>query len=216
MLADAGLAERLDLVTVDLCRRSPADEHEPDEAGGQETEHRDPDDPIPALLSDPSGLSLGALAPSFFELLSSFFVGVDRRVAAALALVLSSHSFGGYLDRHMDSDTWRLILGSGLIVNALLGFGYRVYRLSRGGPMADVVGQAILGVLLIVLGLAATLGAGWPRWPALVYGILFGLVVMPIWTLAILIPLPPGRVDYAFASVYWATLVLIAVAAVAA
>lgn len=116
----------------------------------------------------------------------------------------------------MDSDTWQLILALGLIANALLGFGYRVYRLSRGGPMGDVIGQAVLGALLVTLGVAAATGAGWPRWPALTYGILFALVVMPIWTLAVLIPLPPERVDYGFTAVYWGTLVLIVIAALAA
>lgn len=115
----------------------------------------------------------------------------------------------------MDTDTWQAILALGLIINALLGFGYRVYRLSRGGPMGDVIGQAVLGVLLVTLGIAAAAGAGWPRWPALTYGILFAVVVMPVWTLAVLIPLPPERVDYSFTAVYWATLVLIVVSALA-
>lgn len=116
----------------------------------------------------------------------------------------------------MSSHTWEVLLAGGLVANALLGFGYRVYRLSKGGPMADVVGQAILGVLLAALGIAAAVGAGWVRWPSLAYGLLFALVVMPVWTLAILIPLPPGAVDYGFTAIYWASLVLIAVAAIRA
>lgn len=115
----------------------------------------------------------------------------------------------------MDSDTWQIVLIAGLLVNAALGFGYRVYRLGKGGPKADVVGQAILGGLLAGLASALALGAGWPRWPALVYGLLFGVVVMPIWVLAVLIPLRPRAIDYAFTGVYWAVLVLIAVAALA-
>ncbi|MDQ3953643.1 MAG: hypothetical protein M3279_11890 [Actinomycetota bacterium] len=115
----------------------------------------------------------------------------------------------------MDSDTWRLALVAGLLVNAALGLGYRVYRLSRGGPRSDVVGQAILGVLLAGLAAALAEGAGWPRWPALVYGLLFGVVVMPVWVLAVLIPLRPRALDYAFTGVYWAVLVLIVVAAMA-
>jgi hypothetical protein len=122
---------------------------------------------------------------------------------------------GGYLDPHMKTHTWELILGGALVANAALGFGYRVYRLSRGGPMGDVIGQGVLGVFLAALGAAAALGAGWVRWPALVYALLFALLVMPIWTLAVLIPLPPERVDIAFTVVYWTSLVLIAVAAVA-
>jgi hypothetical protein len=115
----------------------------------------------------------------------------------------------------MDSDTWRLVLAASLAVNAVTGYGYRVYRLSKGGPKSDVVGQAILGFVL--LGLAAGLfaGTGWPRWPALVYGLLFGLVVMPIWVLAVLIPLRPRAIDYAFTVFYWGALAVIVVAAFA-
>jgi hypothetical protein len=80
--------------------------------------------------------------------------------------------------------------------------------------MADVVGQAILGALLVVLAVGAAGGHSWARWGALVYGLLFGLVVMPVWTLAVLLPLPPGRVDYAFTGVYWGTLAAIVLAAI--
>ncbi|HEU4480424.1 MAG TPA: hypothetical protein VFS18_00940, partial [Actinomycetota bacterium] len=55
----------------------------------------------------------------------------------------------------------------------------------------------------------------WARWPALGYALLFGIVVMPIWTLGVLIPLPPEAPDYSFTALYWGTLVLIAVAALA-
>jgi hypothetical protein len=81
--------------------------------------------------------------------------------------------------------------------------------------MGDVVGQAILGALLGALAVAVASGAGWSRWAALVYGLLFGLVVMPIWTVAVLIPLRPGRIDIGFAVVYWFTLILIVVASLA-
>lgn len=114
----------------------------------------------------------------------------------------------------MDSDTWRIVLIAGLAVNAGAGFGYRVYRLRKGGPKSDVVGQAILGALLLTLAGALALGAGWPRWPALVYGLLFGVVVMPIWVLAVLIPLRPRAIDYTFTGVYWALLALVVVAAI--
>jgi hypothetical protein len=110
--------------------------------------------------------------------------------------------------------TWQTVLVVALGLNAALGFGYRVYRLTKKGPMADAVGQAILGALLVVLAVGATGGHSWARWGALVYGLLFGLVVMPVWTLAILLPLPPGRVDYAFTGVYWAGLVTIVLAAI--
>ena len=111
----------------------------------------------------------------------------------------------------MDSDTWRAVLVAALLINAAAGFGYRLYRLSKGGPKSDVIGQAILGVLLVGLAPALALGAGWPRWGALVYGLLFGVVVMPVWVLAVLIPLGPRAVDYAFTGVYWAMLGLIVI-----
>jgi RsiW-degrading membrane proteinase PrsW (M82 family) len=115
----------------------------------------------------------------------------------------------------MDSDTWRYVLVAALLVNATTGLGYRVYRLRHGGPKSDVVGQAILGALLVGLATALALGAGWPRWGALVYGLLFGVVVMPIWVLAVLIPLRPRAIDYAFTGVYWAVLALIVTGALA-
>ncbi len=113
-------------------------------------------------------------------------------------------------------DAWQLMLIGALVVNAVLGFGYRVFRLAKGGPIGDVVGQAILGVVL--LGLAAAVGAeaAWARPLALIYGLLFGLAVMPIWTLAVLIPLEPRAIDYAFTSIYWLSLVAVVVAAVLA
>jgi RsiW-degrading membrane proteinase PrsW (M82 family) len=113
----------------------------------------------------------------------------------------------------MESDTWRAVLIAGLLVNACAGLGYRVYRLSKGGPRSDVVGQAILGGLLVGLALALVAGAGWPRWPALVYGLLFGVAVMPLWVLAVLIPLRPGPIDYAFTALYWMVLATIVIAA---
>ncbi len=110
----------------------------------------------------------------------------------------------------MESDTWRAVLIAALLVNAATGFGYRVYRYRKGGPRADVVGQAILGALLVALAAALGLGAGWPRWGALAYALLFGIVVMPLWVLAVLIPLRPRALDYTFTGTYWALLVLIA------
>jgi hypothetical protein len=112
----------------------------------------------------------------------------------------------------MDAHT---TLALALALNAVLGFGYRVYRLSMGGPIGDVVGQAILGVLLLALAGGVAVGGGWPRWPALVYGLLFGLVVMPLWTLAVLIPLSPGRADLAFTALYWVTLAVVVAASIA-
>jgi hypothetical protein len=111
---------------------------------------------------------------------------------------------------------WELILAVTLVVNAIVGFAYPVYRLSRGGPMGDVRGRAILGVLLIGLAVAVAVDADWARWVALGYGALFALIVMPIWTLAVLIPLRPGPIDYAFTITYWLTLTVIAAAALLA
>jgi hypothetical protein len=115
----------------------------------------------------------------------------------------------------MDGDAWQIVLVAALALNAVTGFGYRVYRLSKGGPMADVIGQAILGVLLGGLSLAVALDAGWARWPALAYGLLFGVIVMPIWVLAVLIPLRPRALDLAFTAIYWVALAAIVVSAFA-
>jgi hypothetical protein len=113
------------------------------------------------------------------------------------------------------NESWQAVTVIALVLNALLGFGYRLYRLPRGGSRADVNGQALLGVLLIALGIALSFGAGWPRWPALVYGLLFGVVVMPVWILAVLIPSSPGRLDYAYTAVYWIVLFMIVAGALA-
>jgi hypothetical protein len=115
----------------------------------------------------------------------------------------------------MTSDAWQITLVLLLGANAVVGFGYRVFRLTKGGPLSDVIGQAILGVILIALALATATGAGWPRWVALIYALLFGVAVMPVWVLAVLIPLQPRWVDYAFTAVYWVALAGIAVAAIA-
>lgn len=110
---------------------------------------------------------------------------------------------------------WRTVLVVALALNAALGFGYRVYRLTMGGPIADVWGQAILGLLLA--GVAALIGmeVAWARWVALAYGLLFALVVLPVYVLGVLIPMRPKAVDYAFTAVYWLALIVIVVAAIA-
>ena len=112
----------------------------------------------------------------------------------------------------MDIHGWELTLAAALAANAALGFGYRIYRLTKGGPLGDVIGQAVLGVLLAALSVGVIAGQIWARWGALAYGLLFGLVVMPIWVLAVLIPSDPKRVDYAFTTVYW-TLLLVVIGA---
>lgn len=116
----------------------------------------------------------------------------------------------------MSPDSWEVVLASALGLNAALGFGYRVYRLSRGGPLGDVIGQAVLAVMLVGLAGATLAGAGWARWAALLYGLLFGVAVMPVWVLAVLLPLEPRRVDYAFTVCYWLALAVIVGSALAA
>jgi hypothetical protein len=115
----------------------------------------------------------------------------------------------------MTAESWQVVLVCALAFNAALGFGYRVYRLTKGGPMGDVVGQAILGVILAGLAVAVAMDVGWARWVAFGYGLFFGIVVMPIWVLAVLLPLPPRRIDHAFTALYWLGLVVIVVAATA-
>jgi hypothetical protein len=116
----------------------------------------------------------------------------------------------------VDPDLWRAVLVTALAVNATLGFGYRLFRLTKGGPLGDVIGQGVLGAILFAMALGVAVGVGWVRWVALVYAVAFGLVVMPVWVLAVLIPLPPRPSDYAFTIAYWLALGVIAVAAVAA
>ena len=115
----------------------------------------------------------------------------------------------------MDPEVWQNVLVGVLGFNAVIGFGYRVYRLSLGGPIADVWGQAILGVLLTALALGLAFGVTWLRWVALVYAALFALVAMPVWVLGVLLPLKPRAVDYSFTVVYWLGLLVIAAAAIA-
>jgi hypothetical protein len=110
---------------------------------------------------------------------------------------------------------WRTLLVVALAINAALGFGYRVFRLTKGGPIADVWGQAILGVLLAADAALVGMSAGWARWAALGYGLVFGLAVLPVWVLGVLIPMRPRLVDYAFTGIYWVGLLVIVIAAIA-
>ncbi len=110
--------------------------------------------------------------------------------------------------------TWVDVLAIALFSNAVLGFAYRLWRRTKGGPIADVWGQAVLGVILSALAAGVQAGWGSARWTALGYAVLFGVIVMPLWTLAILIPLGPRAVDYTFTAVYWLTLVVIGVGAI--
>jgi hypothetical protein len=102
----------------------------------------------------------------------------------------------------MTEDFWRDVLVWALALNAMMGLAYRTYRLTKGGPMSDVIGQAILSCVLALLAIGVATGSGVGRWGALAYGLLFGVVVMPVWVLAVLIPLRPGPIDYAFTAFY--------------
>jgi hypothetical protein len=115
----------------------------------------------------------------------------------------------------MPGDPWVGALVGALAINAVLGFAYRLFRLARGGPLGDVVGQALLGVLLGGLAALVATGVAWSRWVSLAYGLLFGLAVMPLWTVAVLIPLRPGGLDIGFTLLYWASLVVIVISALA-
>ena len=110
---------------------------------------------------------------------------------------------------------WRALLVGALASNAVIGVAYRVYRRSKGGPKSDVIGQSILGLLLAAVAIGVAAEADWLRWASLGYGILFGAAVMPVWVLAVLIPLRPRAIDYAFTALYWAALVVIVVASLA-
>lgn len=116
----------------------------------------------------------------------------------------------------MDDGAWETILIAGLIANAVIGLGYRIYRHRKGGPIGDVWGQAVLAVVLgsIAIGIAA--GLEWLRWLGFGYALLFGLVAMPIWVLGVLLPLRPRAVDYGFTVCYWVVLGVIALAGILA
>jgi hypothetical protein len=110
--------------------------------------------------------------------------------------------------------SWDSTLIVAVVTNGVLLFGYRVWRLTKGGATYDVIGGALLAVVLGAIAAGYAAGAEWLRWAAFVYATLFALVVMPIWTLAVLIPMRPSAIDIAFTAAYWAGLVLIAAAAV--
>ena len=81
--------------------------------------------------------------------------------------------------------------------------------------MGDVLGQSVLGALLVALSFAVLEQAPFAASASLLYALLFGLVVMPLWVVAVLIPLRPQRIDLAFTALYWLALIVIAAAALA-
>jgi hypothetical protein len=114
------------------------------------------------------------------------------------------------------AEPWQAILAAALATNAVVLAGYRIYRFTKGGPRADATGGAVLSALLVALAILVMNDVSWARWAALVYGLVFAVVVMPIWVLGVLIPLPPGPLDYSFTGIYEATLVVVVVGAFAA
>lgn len=131
----------------------------------------------------------------------------------ASAPTLGSHPWAASLlaVSHDERSATALILA--LALSAALGFGYRVYRLSKGGPLEDAIGGAVLATMLVAIGVLVGAGAGWARWAALVYAVLFGVIVMPIWILGVYIPARPGPLDHAVVGAYWLSLVAVGVAA---
>ena len=113
----------------------------------------------------------------------------------------------------MEAETWRIVLVVALVTNAALGLGYRLYRLRKGGPRADVWGQAVLGTLLVAMAVGIAVGADWVRWAAIIYAVLFAFLAMPVWVLGVLLPMRPRAIDYSFTVTYWALLIVIGVAA---
>jgi hypothetical protein len=116
----------------------------------------------------------------------------------------------------VNEETWQSILVVALVINAAIGLGYRIYRRTKGGPIADVWGQAVLATLLLAVAGGILLDAGWLRWAALGYAILFAFVAMPVWVLGVLLPLRPRAIDYTFTFTYWALLLVIGIAALLA
>jgi hypothetical protein len=107
------------------------------------------------------------------------------------------------------NDPWVVPLVAALAFNAVLGLGYRILRLAHGGPQADVTGGVVLAALLLAIAWAVAVGASWSRWAAAGYALLFGFVVMPLWTLAVFIPMRPGALDKAYLALYWSSLLAI-------
>src|SRR4051794_11055701 len=115
----------------------------------------------------------------------------------------------------MNHSTWTAVLVGGLVFNAVIGLGYRVYRYTKGGPVADVWGQTVLALVLCGLAIGLANDVAWLRWVALAYAAVYALLAMPVWILGVLIPLPPKAIDYGFAVAYYLGLLVVAVSAVA-
>lgn len=112
--------------------------------------------------------------------------------------------------------TWQVVLAGALVATGILGLGYRLYRWRKKGPIGDVWGQGVLAVVLAGVAAAVIRDVTWARVVAVGFGGAFAIVVMPLWVLAVLIPLRPGRVDIAFTAIYWVLLLVIVAAGIAA
>lgn len=99
------------------------------------------------------------------------------------------------------------------MVNGLVALVHRVLRHRKGGPILDVYGG--IGLCLLLLALAGGIASGVHglRWVALFYAVLFGLLVTPVWLLAVVIPARPRPREYILVGAYWASLLVIGVAA---
>ncbi len=111
---------------------------------------------------------------------------------------------------------WETTLVGALVANGAIGLAYRAYRYTKGGPIGDVWGQTVLGVLLVAVAVGIAAGAEGLRWVAFGYAALFAVIVMPVWVLGVLLPLRPRALDYGFTVTYWLLLGLIALAALLA
>lgn len=81
--------------------------------------------------------------------------------------------------------------------------------------MPDAVGGAVLAAGLFAVALAFASGVSWVRWMALGYALLFGIVVTPIWVLAVFIPARPTMLEHIVIAIYGITLVVVGVSAIA-
>lgn len=113
-------------------------------------------------------------------------------------------------------ESWKTILVVCLALTAALGLGYRIYRWTKKGPPGDVWGQAVLAAVLIALAVGVGRDWTWARWASVGFGAFFGAVVMPLWVLAVLIPMRPRRLDIAYTAAYWALLIVLVIAGIAA
>jgi hypothetical protein len=114
-----------------------------------------------------------------------------------------------------DPDPWRVVLVVALICSGLSAAGYRAYRFTRGGPRADAIGGAVLALLLVLVAAGVGADLSWARWVALVYGLVFGILVTPVWILGVYIPSRPEPLDHALTGLYLLSLVTTIVAALA-